>query len=262
MKRIAVVGAGVSGLTTAIVLREAGHDVAIQAREIDGTTSEAAAAIWFPYHIASPHAEAWASATRAILEQLAHDPATGVTLVDFEIRDTGEVLHVPLMDVNLYLPYLRKRFGGDIVLRAIASFDEVDAELVVNCTGFDSRALCEDSDMQPGYGVAVVVDPLPGARAFVRMADQLTYVIPRQHDCVLGGYDKPEPPSEDEADAIVARCEATATIRAVKYGTRPVRSAVRLEREGRVIHNYGHGGAGFTVSWGCARRVLELVDGR
>jgi D-amino-acid oxidase len=54
-------------------------------------------------------------------------------------------------------------------------------------------------------------------------------------------------------------------------GLRPGRREVRLELEwlagGRaVIHNYGHGGAGFTLSWGCAREVVELaieiVDGR
>jgi hypothetical protein len=50
-----------------------------------------------------------------------------------------------------------------------------------------------------------------------------------------------------------------------RVGLRPFRkSGVRLEREklrdGRtVIHNYGHGGAGFTLSWGCAENVFELA---
>ncbi len=52
---------------------------------------------------------------------------------------------------------------------------------------------------------------------------------------------------------------------AERVGLRPFRkSGVRLERDrlrdGRtVIHNYGHGGSGFTLSWGCAREVLELA---
>ena len=49
-------------------------------------------------------------------------------------------------------------------------------------------------------------------------------------------------------------------IREVKVGLRPFRrGGVRLEVEGRVIHNYGHGGSGFTVSWGCAEEVAALV---
>ena len=44
-----------------------------------------------------------------------------------------------------------------------------------------------------------------------------------------------------------------------RVGLRPVRSAVRLEAEGRVVHCYGQGGAGVTLSWGCADEVAALV---
>ncbi|HYH09708.1 MAG TPA: FAD-dependent oxidoreductase [Thermoanaerobaculia bacterium] len=257
---VIVVGAGVSGLTCAVVLAEAGYDVTIVAKELRETTSEAAAAIWFPYHIESPEAEAWAQVTRELLPGL-----PGVTLVDFEIRDTGEILRVPLMDTTQYLPYLRERFGGPIVQRAVRSFDELDAGVIVNCTGFGARVLCDDETLVPGYGVVAVTARPPLDGAFVRMADPLLYVIPRSDDCILGGYDRDVRPTDADVEAIVARCReavpALGPVHAVKHGVRPVRPLVRLEREGRVIHNYGHGGARFTVSWGCALRVLELVRG-
>jgi D-amino-acid oxidase len=47
-------------------------------------------------------------------------------------------------------------------------------------------------------------------------------------------------------------------------GLRPVRDEIRLEPENLsgklVIHNYGHGGAGFTLSWGCAQNVVEIIE--
>jgi len=49
-----------------------------------------------------------------------------------------------------------------------------------------------------------------------------------------------------------------------RVGLRPTRPAVRLEagvlEDGRpVVHDYGHGGAGVTLSHGCAAEVAELV---
>ncbi len=50
----------------------------------------------------------------------------------------------------------------------------------------------------------------------------------------------------------------------VRVGLRPGRPSVRVEREqladGRpVVHNYGHDGAGFILSWGCAQEVVDLA---
>lgn len=49
----------------------------------------------------------------------------------------------------------------------------------------------------------------------------------------------------------------------VRVGLRPFRKQnVRLEREQdtSIIHNYGHGGAGMILSWGCALSVLKIAN--
>jgi D-amino-acid oxidase len=99
------------------------------------------------------------------------------------------------------------------------------------------------------------------------------YAIPRANDCVFGGTNE----LSDHRDVdpattsrIVAGCSRVLKIDkpkvlAERVGLRPFRKlGVRLERnrlrDGRtVIHNYGHGGSGFTLSWGCAKKVFDLA---
>jgi D-amino-acid oxidase len=101
----------------------------------------------------------------------------------------------------------------------------------------------------------------------------LTYVVPRSKDCVLGGtaeegaWDtRPDP----EAAGILRRCAALeplledAEVLEHGVGLRPGRPEVRLELEGLadgtpLVHNYGHGGSGVTLSWGCAEEAAGLA---
>jgi len=96
-----------------------------------------------------------------------------------------------------------------------------------------------------------------------------TYAVPRTHDIVVGGSDEegdwsrtPSPQSAtdilDRATRLVPALRGAKVLRQ-KVGLRPVRPAVRLERTGDVVHCYGHGGAGVTLSWGCADEVVALV---
>jgi D-amino-acid oxidase len=107
----------------------------------------------------------------------------------------------------------------------------------------------------------------------------LAYVIPRDRDVILGGTAErgewdltPEPEITEEIREKTKRLEprvADARVLEVNVGLRPGRTTVRVEREelpaedgragGTVIHNYGHGGAGYTLSWGCAEDVVALA---
>ena len=86
---------------------------------------------------------------------------------------------------------------------------------------------------------------------------------------IVGGTDEQgdwsRTPSPETATEILQRATrlvpelADAKVVGHRVGLRPVRPSVRLEAEGRVIHCYGHGGAGVTLSWGCANEVTQLV---
>ncbi|WP_308039670.1 FAD-dependent oxidoreductase [Streptomyces sp. PSKA30] len=100
------------------------------------------------------------------------------------------------------------------------------------------------------------------------MSPDLVCIYPHGDTVVLGGTaidgDGDLFDDADAAKVIVERCAAIdprlADTRVIEHrvGARPTRSEVQVEsrRLGggtAVVHNYGHGGAGVTLSWGCAR---------
>ena len=311
-KNIAVIGAGVSGLTSGVVLAESGYGAAILAAERgSATTSAAAAAIWFPYDTeAGENAIEWALATYRELRELAGEPRAGVSMIELRcFARAGEIavpmwaaglgarrlqsespefpsafasgfaLDVPLMDTRRYLEFLEQRFvrAGGVIITAppFATFDQISREfdLLINCAGIGARALVPDAELEPHRGQVAIVAPLDLSSAIVCDDPPLMYAIPRVGDCVFGGTNEISENREPDPAAtarIVAECCRVANlpeprVLAERVGIRPFRrGGVRLclERLGsgrRVIHNYGHGGAGFTLSWGCARRVAQLV---
>jgi len=291
---VAVIGAGVSGLTTAVVLAERGVDVTLYDAPRAHMASPAAAAIWFLYDLEGDieRAEAWALRTYDVLAGLASVVGSGVSMIecrvfgmpeipawtqrcDFRVIDGGFAVTVPLMDTAIYLQYMRERFLGTFLeLAPFASLSEVpaDHDVIINCSGFGARALVGDTRLHPHRGQVVLTERQPSLPYAVVYEDTLTYVIPRSVDCVLGGTndvsDNVHPNDETTRD-IRRRCapivhESAPTL-GVKVGLRPFREggvcleADRTSDARRVIHNYGHGGSGFTVSWGCAEAVAQLL---
>ena len=194
---------------------------------------------------------------------------------------SGFALTVPLMDTTSYLDYLTNRFlaaGGSITANtSFEELEEVDDEFVVviNCAGMGARELAHDDSLEPHRGQVAIVPKIEGLSCAIVCDDApLMYAIPRGDDCVFGGTNDISNDLSADAETtkrIVAGCSRMLKIDgppvlAERVGLRPFRkSGVRLERDrlhdGRaVIHNYGHGGAGFTLSWGCAREVLDLAS--
>lgn len=190
----------------------------------------------------------------------------------------------PAVEMRLYLPWLHAQLadaGATVVRRRLGALAEAAelAPLVVNATGLAARELCGDPAVRPVRGQLVLVSN-PGLRVSVRDEDNpegYTYAHPRSHDVVLGGtFDDGRwdtTPCPDTGRAIVRRCVAmlpelrAAHVLAHRVGLRPMRSGgVRLETDqsalagrARLIHNYGHGGAGITLAWGCADAVAALA---
>jgi len=204
----------------------------------------------------------------------------GERITSLKIFKSGFSLRVPLMDTTIYLNYLANRFvaaGGSIAANTqFAQLEDVDPkfDVVINCSGIGARELLGDADVESHRGQVAIVPKIKNLPYAIVCDDvPLMYAIPRSNDCVFGG-------TNDLSDDLVVDSATTARIvaectRALKIekpnvlgervGLRPFRkSGVRVERgrlrDGRtVVHNYGHGGSGFTLSWGCAEEVFELA---
>src|SRR5450631_935494 len=100
---IAVIGAGVSGLTCGVLFAERGYRTAIFAEETgDRTTSAVAAAIWFPYD-AEPADKviAWALATYKVLADLSRDSRTGVSMIEQRVFSRSGEIPIPDWAITL-----------------------------------------------------------------------------------------------------------------------------------------------------------------
>lgn len=308
--RIGVVGAGVSGLSSAIRLADAGYDVTVLSRDLaERTTSHVAAAFWFPYRVeGSERATRWALETYRTFEALAEEPRTGVRRATVEHRylsvmarpdwsvgvrafrqmpetelgtgyRSGFSYESYVIETPLYMPYLRSRADAarcDFAEEHIGSLQSVADrfDAIVNCSGVWARHLVADDRVFPIRGQVVRVRKPEGCTSSVLDSEGAAYIVPRTDDCILGGTaDVGEwdmTPSAEAAAGILDRCGQLdrklkgAHVIESLVGLRPGRDEVRVEREvidgKRVIHNYGHGGAGFTLSWGCASEVLKLLD--
>lgn len=188
---------------------------------------------------------------------------------------SGISFAAPVAEMPVYLPWLSARveaLGGTVTRMALGGLPDL-AEVVVNAAGLGARLLGQDGSVLPVRGQVLYVEQVGLDRWWLDSGGP-TYVVPRSGDIVVGGTEEEGSwdPAPDEAVAkdVLARArELVPALRRAKVlghrvGLRPARATVRLEAVRgptgqQVVHCYGHGGAGVTLSWGCADEVAELV---
>lgn len=309
MKTVTVVGSGIIGLTSAIILQEKGFAVNIVAKEDQShTLSAKVGAVWFPFEIfPAEKANLWANmAYKRYVEESQNNKA--ISLIKFisaynsttnthwinsmpegtvhkakvcELPtgiDKAYIAEVPLVEPHLYLPYLFAEFerkGGNFSKVCVDTLEELHKldELVINCTGLGARKLCADNLVYPIRGQILRCKKMM-IPSFADSTKQgkLSYALERSNDCILGGTDYRddwnENPTTTDTEKILRRLEQNGVINKRPeileevVGLRPARREVRFGFDPKypnIFHNYGHGGAGFTVGWGCAMELSHQI---
>ena len=184
---------------------------------------------------------------------------------------------------------LTQRIDGNLRAQEQQLKQQFGVDVIVNCSGLGARELAAD-DVYPLRGALIRVKndgscmpPITESHSVAQETDDeraMVFIIPRgKHMLLLGGLTEPDewstaitlhnyPPLRD----MLQKCIEFLPIlkqacideeEPVRVGLRPLRREnVRLEVEAgtQIIHNYGHGGAGVTFSWGCAQAVVEQMD--
>ena len=195
--RIVIVGAGVSGLTCAVSLLEAGADVrVVTAAAPLGTVSAVAGAMIGPaFGSGDERTLTWERRSDRVFRALARDPSTGVRVLRGRLLSAPELgpglppwvsdvpgyagaldpaqlpdgymsgfaAELPFADMPRYLGWLVTRvaeLGGAIEQRIVTGLETADpaADCVVNCSGLGAVELADDDSMEPVWGQHVVVD--------------------------------------------------------------------------------------------------------
>jgi D-amino-acid oxidase len=182
-------------------------------------------------------------------------------------------------------------------LKDISTFEnmfQIKFDMIINCTGYGSRKLFNDRNVVADVGQLVHIQ-LPSDKDILggkfydavpldKEGQKPTYILPRTNNTyVLGGTSKIISDKEMESDTntlcatsameILKRCDqllphakilSDAKVLEYKVGWRPFRkNGIRFELEQNprpIIHCYGFGGGGTTLSWGAADAVVNLLN--
>ncbi|KAK3794631.1 hypothetical protein RRG08_003777 [Elysia crispata] len=205
-------------------------------------------------------------------------------MLRFPKENNGVFYTTVTVDVTAYMAWLMKRFkelGGTIRQARIEKIEEIagDCDILINCSALSSRYLFNDKEIKPVRGQVWKIRA-PWIKHFYIFDDHVLehpYILPGVDFVTVGGNAQEgswkTQPDPDEARRIWDK--AVERLPPLQYATplrswaglRPWRENPRLEsdtidvqgRNIKVIHNYGHGGSGVTMHWGCALEVTAMV---
>ena len=318
---IAIVGAGIIGMTNAILLLENNFKVTVFSKDNPlETNSDAAVATWYSpddskpllqrccleslpkfYEIMEKNSlsgveiiseilyfrseeafkkSVWAKETLKKLVNLGDSPAQQVKIPDFPF---SILVHVPLINPTVYRSFMLEKFkslSGVLNLKKVVSLDELTDthDIVINSAGWEAKYLTQDSSVYPVRGQIETMKMTKDLKSDYSLNIEAlsAYIVfrPSSHDCITGTTyqvgDSDKRIRETDKQEIIKKVSAFfPSIKGVetisKAGIRCARSDVRIETEEvnnldkktLIVHCYGHGGSGFSASWGSAFKVLE-----
>ncbi|KAJ8714388.1 hypothetical protein PYW07_002613 [Mythimna separata] len=322
MSKIAVIGAGVNGLTCAVKIKETYKDfdvVLISSEFSPNTTGDGSGGLWLPYLCGNtPYSliEKWGGLTYKFFHEQWKTGAHGVCMEPIyylyrtkekfvrpewarmvfgyheldskELEDysqlfsgkytAGHTFTTFVCSPSALLAHFQQRFqqaNGRVLQAKLTSLQDpllAQYDVVVNCTGLGARFLVPDDTVVPIRGQVLRVIA-PWINQVIIDGEGGNYIIPNSETVVLGGTSQKDFNTEvdpKDTDFILNGCKRImpglerAEIVNHWAGLRPSRDSVRLEPEEKngklYIHNYGHGGSGFTLFWGCGEEVLQILQ--
>uniref|UniRef100_A0A8C3U245 D-aspartate oxidase n=1 Tax=Catharus ustulatus TaxID=91951 RepID=A0A8C3U245_CATUS len=251
--QVAVVGAGLIGLSTALCITETcpSCSVTVLSDQFSpNTMSDVAAGMLIPHTYPDTpihRQKQWFKETFTYLFAISNSAEAseaGIHLVSGKVEDLWE---------------LRREY-----------------DIVVNCAGLGAQQLVGDKELFPVRGQVLKVHA-PWVKLFIRDGDGLTYIYPGVHRVTLGGTREKgswslSPDAGTTRDIFDRCCSLEPSLQGaqdieVKVGLRPSMQCVRVQREVLsqggvklpVVHNYGHGAGGFSVHRGTANEAAHLV---
>ncbi|KAG0238314.1 hypothetical protein BGW41_008227 [Actinomortierella wolfii] len=332
-----IVGAGVSGLTSALLLQSNGYG------NPDFASPKAGAHWRTMCDEDDQRSQRYDAISYRTLKELSLNPKSGVQMLkaidyaDFDTTGRGTLpwwstvvddfqpVHdsadfpiaysykAPVITPETYLWFLLTKFqklGGRTLRQRVSHILDATqwiamknrpVTVVVNCTGHGSRYLggVQDHHCYQTRGQTIIVRAgwVKETITWISKTGECIYIIPRENGEVVLGGTKENYINNDKAkgttttrilQAILERYPhilrpgwtekyaknsdllSKFDIVDMRVGFRPSRiGGIRVEvEEGRtgcgepilIAHNYGHAGAGYQASWGCAQELLEKID--